>query len=856
MPIIENITERNIMMKARTSLWASLAIAASLGLAGCGGSSDNDDPAPTPPKVTTLPADHGLIDGRDTTIEAGGTLKTSTGTLACPEDGMDCMIKVVAELDGSFTATSTGGEATFTADEPPTPPKTIAEMQMEAFDAAKMAIEAAATEAAAQAAYDTVDKDDITAKQADDLQTALSTRIGEIQAAALKPFNDAKAAIEGAATEDAAQAAYDAVDQDAITGKQAADLAAALSIKISMLQKDGRIVTQKAELARLSGLIDTSDLSDQDKVDAARLAITALQTALDSGSPDLTEEDKAQYVTQLGNANTAVTAAQGGIDRDTRRTTQMADLGTAGTNLQAALDAFAGKTATKDQLDDAKAARTALKAKLDDAKDLSDAEKAQYQSAYDSAAGTIASAETAFNTAETKRITEETEATEEMAEALYSAIKPRGGATSFNFGGEVTATTDVSDAQSLNAGYGDGTTDDTAENQTKILIAIDTTETPSATNPEIFTLSEDKKTTVASIGDWTGKRFYAQEESGDKRLHEAFVYSYVGAPTPGDKFSTVYGLGSEEDNYELEAAEADGDSDGGSDAFIPERVTIPSVTRTAGDYTFEKARDRDSDIEVPGSYHGVAGVYVCLPTNDAGTCSASVTGAGLVLGTTDQTWTFEVSNRDAKVSDKSDTSYASFGWWIEKDSDGDPSTVSVFEDFRGTVGTGLTSTVFNGLGGTATYNGGAVGKYALRSSTGGKNESGHFVATAILEADFGTAGASGTAGDISGTIDNFKIGDAGEDRDWSIALKESDFDSSTANVVTAGESDDGTIWTMGSGDDVNAANASGGWQMNLRNNTNNGDGNVPEVATGTFSSEFGSEGSMVGAFGANYEKGQ
>jgi len=31
------------MMKARTSLWASLAIAASVGLAGCGGSSDNDE---------------------------------------------------------------------------------------------------------------------------------------------------------------------------------------------------------------------------------------------------------------------------------------------------------------------------------------------------------------------------------------------------------------------------------------------------------------------------------------------------------------------------------------------------------------------------------------------------------------------------------------------------------------------------------------------------------------------------------------------------------------------------------------------------------------------------------------------
>jgi len=39
---LQTFTERN-MMKARTSLWASLAIAASVGLAGCGGSSDNGD---------------------------------------------------------------------------------------------------------------------------------------------------------------------------------------------------------------------------------------------------------------------------------------------------------------------------------------------------------------------------------------------------------------------------------------------------------------------------------------------------------------------------------------------------------------------------------------------------------------------------------------------------------------------------------------------------------------------------------------------------------------------------------------------------------------------------------------------
>ena len=833
------------MMKARTSLWASLAIAASIGLAGCGGSS-NEKPAETPaPETHNLAAGHGLTDGEDRVIKAGETLKTPTGTLTCPEDGMDCTISVVAQIDGSYTATSTGGEATFEADPPPTPLKTVAEMQMEAYEAAKAAIEAAATEAAAQAAYDLVDKDDITAKQASDLQTALNTRIGEIQEAALKPFNDAKDAIEAATTEKEAQDAHDAVDQDAITGKQAADLAAALRTKISMLQKDGRIDDQQKELARLSGLIDTSDLSDQTKVDTARQAITNLQTALDTGSPDLTEADKAQYVTQLGNANTAVTAAQGGIDRDTRRTNQMAALGTAGTDLQAALDAFAGKTATKDQLDDAKEARDDLKAKLDDAKDLSDDEKAQYQSAYDSAEGTIASAESAFNTAETERVNDETKATRDMAKELHGAIRAQtddGIGSDDSDGAPVPDVgVDLSGVNAnqgvLNAGY--------APDNSDIRIVIGDSGTD--TDGELFTLKKDKKATVAPIGDWTGERFYHQQDTDDKLLHEAFVYSYVGKATPGKKFSTVYVLQDEDQDYQLNSSDADLAGDP-SDVFAPKKVSIPSVTRTAGEHEFEKARTRDDEIEVAGSYHGVAGTYRCeLGSSDNASCTAKVTADGLMLGGDDSpTWVFVPSSRDARVSDSSDTDYASFGWWVQKEG-GDINTVSVFEDFRGTVGTGLEAAAFNNLEGTATYQGGAIGQYAFRSDTGGKNESGHFVATATLEADFG--GAGDDSGDISGTIDDFKVGDDGDARDWSVALEESGF-TAASNVATAGDGDDGTVWTMGSGDDATAADASGSWQVNLRNNTNGGDGGVPEVATGVFFSEFGSEGKMVGAFGA------
>ena len=65
------------------------------------------------------------------------------------------------------------------------------------------------------------------------------------------------------------------------------------------------------------------------------------------------------------------------------------------------------------------------------------------------------------------------------------------------------------------------------------------------------------------------------------------------------------------------------------------------------------------------------------------------------------------------------------------------------------------ATGLDALEGTATYMGGAAGKYALRSSTGGTNDAGHFTARATLNADF-------SDDSITGTIDNF-MGADGKD---------------------------------------------------------------------------------------------
>ena len=147
------------------------------------------------------------------------------------------------------------------------------------------------------------------------------------------------------------------------------------------------------------------------------------------------------------------------------------------------------------------------------------------------------------------------------------------------------------------------------------------------------------------------------------------------------------------------------------------------------------------------------------------------------------------------------------------------------------------------LQGTATYSGGAAGKYALYSATGGTNDAGHFTADATLEADFSN-------NVITGTIDNF-MGTDGESRNWSVESMTSVVadggainGSAAQRTATETLTDQKTVWTI----DGTAAAAAGAWSGSLQNS---GDDDVPKIATGTFTSEYSTAGEMVGAFGVN-----
>ena len=467
------------------------------------------------------------------------------------------------------------------------------------------------------------------------------------------------------------------------------------------------------------------------------------------------------------------------------------------------------------------------------AADVPAATKAGYTTAVNGLASRLSDAKTARMTAMNEAEMAKREAAAAMAAKLYAGINAPEGMVE-------TYTTD-----DLIAGYG-GTGD------ADIVVQIGTD--PAASTPTA-TLKEDKKTSVAANHGWAGKRF--ADPAGGVEF-EAMVYSNVEAPTPGKKFGSVIADATNAANgyqYQLAATATDttvlvGELtiDGATGGTTPAtRVSGPSFDHTAGTKEFPRSSN-DRRVEVSGSYHGVSGTYYCTPAATS-TCAARAHTTGFELGgtanadntfaTTSGTWTFKPGNAEARVMSAMDTEYSSYGWWIRTAMDGKV-TVSAFHDFKGTAETDIDLPD----AGTATYRGGAAGKYALSSATGGTNDSGHFTARATLEAKFDT----GDTGTISGMLDNF-VGADGESRDWSVKLNE---DAVTNVGVIDGMTAEtpatqvGTVWTIGG----EAAAKSGEWSGNLREQ---GDDNVPGAVTGTFYSTYGNAGKMVGGFGATKE---
>jgi len=256
-----------------------------------------------------------------------------------------------------------------------------------------------------------------------------------------------------------------------------------------------------------------------------------------------------------------------------------------------------------------------------------------------------------------------------------------------------------------------------------------------------------------------------------------------------------------------------------------EEDAIPwgAVTRIGSAITTVGPTGAEQLTSFAGSVKGVSGTFWCT-----GTCTAPATNpnTGVVGDTSDATgdgrndgfvtaddstgtgapagtWTFTV-DPGATIDVADDDGYLAFGWWLHKRGDDKPTAermnVATFAQAYGLAPRRPEQTVDattravtaittpsakadtpqiagNGvfLTGTATYSGGAAGKYAIAESTTDSAEGGHFTANATLTADF-DADSDGNIGNgndvdgikLTGMIDNFMTGDMA--RDWTVSL--------------------------------------------------------------------------------------
>lgn len=216
------------------------------------------------------------------------------------------------------------------------------------------------------------------------------------------------------------------------------------------------------------------------------------------------------------------------------------------------------------------------------------------------------------------------------------------------------------------------------------------------------------------------------------------VYLYTNIQAPGTRaFWKIHGL-------EV-AAGSLVDTNNPKPTAAPQFITDPTDSTLA------------TGVRVGGTYDGVSGTFTCVTSSCMGT-KTGITLTDLVPLTervrslaTVADWSFEPGSITGGIRQNEDTEYLYFGIWAEE-----PSLASQEHDYEYiTGGSDALGTDTPALTGTATFKGGAVGKYVTRNQVGQSAKIGTFTAVANFTANFGAATDQGT---LEGTITDFRDG--------------------------------------------------------------------------------------------------
>ncbi|MCY4243646.1 MAG: hypothetical protein OXD36_18145 [Rhodobacter sp.] len=280
-------------------------------------------------------------------------------------------------------------------------------------------------------------------------------------------------------------------------------------------------------------------------------------------------------------------------------------------------------------------------------------------------------------------------------------------------------------------------------------------------------------------------------------------------------------------------------ANGTATALVPNGTLIAGVNakyiRGADFATGTQRKTHKPTDTVEGYYADAAGTYTCPSGASCYSQGYGKDGAeGIQLS---GGWTFQA---DATTPEYmvDDPAYAQFGVWLDEDVTG-AARVGAWYLTSGTTPDADSGAIVGvvSASGTATYTGEAVGQAAFYDgTTSAENVGGAFTANATLNADFD---ANAGAGSLKGTIDDFAIGDVKPG--WSVELMEQPI---TAGGVASGPAGSQTKWTVGE----TAADAGGDWSAAFYDRPANQ--RTPKGVAGGFLAQHGTEGRMVGAFGA------
>ena len=665
----------------------------------------------------------------------------------------------------------------------------------------------------------------------------------------------------------------------------------------------GMLDTANADVTRLMGELDTAngntgaaqvqlDMANGDvtrlmgELDTANGNTDAVQVQLDMANGDVTrlmgELDTANGNTdavqvQLDMANGDVTRLMGELDTASGNTDAVQvqlDMANGDvTRLMGELDTANGNTdAVQVQLDMANGDVTRLMGELDTANGNTDAVQVQLDMANGDVTRLTSELDTANGNTDAVQVQldmangDVTRLTSELAMANKRADDAEADVTRLE--GELkTAKDRIAEIEKKAA---DDRADDIAEDASdKAAEVLEALAMPSGVLPTITVSASSGGTFAAKATGYTESSTAADAISGfrgkilTKDGAEAHVYTdienAVAVPIGGIYDSTAdFGEPDEYGVFETETVDA-GENAHNIPWSVVKRTDDKSTTTGDGD---------TAKTTFAGSVRGLAGTFSC--TGMPCTPPVPVAADDDAVSSTEM-WAFVPTVTEGTIDiadgapESKDDGYVHFGWWLNMQGDDvdDGFDVQAFAGATGYDGfEGGNSTTVTG---SATYTGGAAGKWAIASTTEDRTEGGHFTATATLGVDFdaNTAAPGDDANKngvtVSGSITDFMTG-ATSRPSWKVTLTYDGNDGvegvqpSMMLPTTFTDADAGTEaktkWTTGG-----AVDGMGTWEATFHGSEK--DTGHPMAVVGTFNAAIGGGaigdgaiGRIQGAYGA------